>query len=76
MILHELQNMNGREIPMAILTDSEIHFNNIIRSSVTTEKRLMIYLKAAREAYKCGDTNDVGWSTSAGNLANGMATMK
>lgn len=44
----------------------------IVKSSITTEKRLMVYIRAAREAYERGYINDVGWIRWPANVSDGM----
>lgn len=72
MLRYDLERMLMRRIPMTMLTDSESLFRVIIKASVTTEKRLMIDVRAAREAYQRGDISNVGWIRSAHNLADGL----
>lgn len=50
---HDLRQMLGIELPLMMLTDSDSLFKVITSSSsVTSEKRLMIDLRATREAYE------------------------
>lgn len=53
--------MTGARIPIKIPTDSEILLRVIIKSTVTTEKRLMVYIRAVRKAYQVGEISEVGW---------------
>ena len=50
LILHDLERMLGREVPLILLTDCKLLFDTITSSRYTTEKRLMIDIAAAREA--------------------------
>lgn len=50
-IWHEIQEMVVHPISLTMLTYSESPFKIIIKSTVITEKRLMIDVKEAREAY-------------------------
>lgn len=74
-IRHDLQRILRREIPLAMLTDSMSLFKVIINSSTMTEKRLMIDLNAARDAYKTSDIGHIGWLRSGSNLANGLTKL-
>ena len=58
---HDLQRMLKRKIPLTMITDSEQLFKVIIKSTTTTEKRLMIDVETARAAYNEGEISDVGW---------------
>lgn len=72
MIRHDLECLFKNRIPITVLTYSESLFRIIISSSVTTEKLLMIDVKAVRDAYQKGDLIDVGWIRSAQNLVEGL----
>lgn len=47
---YDLEKIYGQHIPLITLTDSKQLFDVISRASHPTEKRLMIYTAAAREA--------------------------
>lgn len=53
---HNLQVVFDGHLPLAVLTNSDSVFKAILRSTVTTEKRLMIDSNATREAY---DRNEI-----------------
>lgn len=72
MVRNDIENMAGRRVPLTILTDSESLLKLIVKSSVTTEKRLMVNVRAAREAYERGDIRNVGWIRSPDNMADGL----
>lgn len=46
---HIMQSMIGTKIPLTTITDSEKVFKVIVKSTITTEKRLMIDVEDARE---------------------------
>lgn len=52
LIRHDLTRMVNRNIPLLMFTDSEKLFEVLTRSRYTTEKRLLVSIAAAREAYK------------------------
>lgn len=45
---HDMQRMTGTLIPITIITDSERLINFIVKSSVTSENRLMVEIREAR----------------------------
>ena len=59
-----------------MFTDSESLFKVIVKSTTTTEKRLMIDIKAGREAYDASEISDVGWVSSNDNPADGLTKEK
>lgn len=59
-------------LKIQLFTDSETIFNGIIINSSTTEKRLMIDVKAAREDYIYGTLDDVIWIRIKFNLTEAM----
>lgn len=50
-IKHDIQVILHENIPLTILTVSESLFKTIVRSTVTTKKRLLIAIKVERELY-------------------------
>lgn len=50
-------------------------FNVIVKSTTTTEKRLMIDIHAVREAYDWREVGNVGWIKSIDNLADGLTEL-
>jgi len=51
MLRHDLERMYDQHLPLVMQSGSKQTFDFITRASHTTEKRLMIDLAAAREAY-------------------------
>ena len=66
----DLEKMLGKAIPISVLTDSKSLFDIITKSSATLEKRLMIDVAAAREAYGKQELNDIGLISSENNPAD------
>lgn len=60
-IQHDLKETLGKNLKIELLKDSDTLFNLIIWNESTTEKRLMIDVKAEREAYNDGIINDILW---------------
>lgn len=71
-IKYDLERLYKQPVPLTMLTDSKQLFDVITRASHTTEKRLMIDIAAAREAYNRKEISNVGLVKSANNLADGL----
>ena len=76
LLRHDLEGIIGQQIPFSMFPDSESLINVIVKSTTTTEKRLMINVKAARKAYDRAEISDVGWICSENNLADGLTKAK
>lgn len=76
MLKADLQEMLGMSIPMKILTDSEPLFNIITRERITTEKRLMLDLAAARESYRRREIDNIGLISSEHNIADALTKIQ
>eukprot|EP00171_Calliarthron_tuberculosum_P005703 IDg5703t1 len=63
-IKHDLQQALGKRIPLLMLTDSQALFDVLTRSNYTTEKRLMIEIAAARQAYNEKETDNIAFIES------------
>lgn len=69
---HDLERIYHQHLPLVMLTDSKQMFDVITRASHTTEKRLMIDVAAAREAYNRHEISNVGLVQSEHNIADGL----
>lgn len=58
-----------------MLTYSLSIFKVIVKSTITTEKRILIDIRAAREAYERWEICDVGWFLSEDNIADLMTKL-
>ena len=76
MLRHDLQTIYNRSIPLQILTDSLQMFDVISKASSTTERRLIIDIVAAREAYNRQEISNVGLVLSEHNIADGLTKIK
>jgi hypothetical protein len=72
MLKADLQELLGMTMAMMILTDSEPLFNVITRECITTEKRLMLDLAAARESYRRREIDNIGLISSEHNIADAL----
>lgn len=50
-IKHDLQSVFNDHVPLTILTDSENFSRDTVKSTVTTENRLIIDTETSREAH-------------------------
>ena len=73
---HDIKKITGRNMKIRILTDSETLFNVVIKNASTKEKRLMIDIKAARQAYNEGIISDIIWARRDYNLGDAMTKAK
>lgn len=72
LLRHDLQQILRCEIPLLLLTDSQIVFETLVSKRTTAERRLMIDLAALREAYDRRDVANIGLIASADNVADGL----
>jgi hypothetical protein len=70
MLKHDIERMLDRTIPIQVFTDSLSLFDVITRSTTTVEKRLMIDIAAAKEAYKEGTLDTIGFIRTRFNPAD------
>ena len=76
LILHDLERMLGKEIPLIMLTDCKLLFDAITRSRYTTERRLMVDIASAREAYQERTISNIGLILSEHNAADGLTKLR
>lgn len=72
LIRHDLERMLGRDIPLLMLTDCKLLFDALTRARYTTERRLMVDIASAREAYLDRTISNVGLIRSEFNPADGL----
>ena len=65
-----------RSIPMHLLTDSKSLFDMISKGSRSSEKRIMLDIHAARQAYQAKEISNIGFVRSSDNLADGLTKQK
>lgn len=73
---HYLEIMLRRTVSLTIIKNSESSFKMMVKSSKTTEGRVMIDIKVAREAYAKQEYTNVGWTQSENNPADGLKASK
>lgn len=64
------------KVYLIMLTDSESLFKVIVKSSTTTEKRLMVDIQAAWEALENNEISDFGWFGFDDNVADVLNNIK
>lgn len=73
---HDLERIFMQPIALKMFTDSKQLFDVITRASHTAEKRLMIDVAAAREAYNNFEISNVGLVAGIDNPADGLTKPK
>lgn len=58
---HDLKKIMGTKLPIKLLTDSGSLFKIMLRSTTTTGKRLIIGVRATREAFESEELSNIGW---------------
>jgi hypothetical protein len=71
-LCHELSKMLGADLPLLMMMDSRALFDVITRARYTTERRLMVYIAAAREAYQNRKMSNIGLIRSEFNPEDGL----
>lgn len=74
-LAHDLWKTLDQEIPLYLFTDSKQLFDAILKGKHTTEKRLMIDVRCARQAYKDFEIDSIGLVSGMDNPANGMTEL-
>ena len=69
---NDIRQMLNRTLKKEVLTDSETLFNVITRNKAAKEKRLIIDIEWAREAYNKGIIEDIKWIRREYNLGDAM----
>jgi hypothetical protein len=70
MLRHDIERMISQDVPIHAYTDSLSLFDVISRSTTTSEKRLMIDITAAKEAYREGTIDTIGFIRTNFNPAD------
>lgn len=75
-IKRDLELILERSVRLQMFTDSKSLFDIITKCSSTTEKRLLIDVKAVREAYEKFEVSDVGFVRTENNPADSFTKLK
>lgn len=73
---HDIRNITVRNMKIKIPTDSETILNVIIRNECSTERSLMIDIKATRKAYNEAIIIALTWIRREHSLADAMRKAK
>ena len=73
---YDLKRIYHHDVPNTMLTDSKQIFDVITKGARTSERRLMIDICAAREAYRREEVNSIGLVASEHNVADGKNKWK
>lgn len=76
MVHHDIQATMRRHLPLRVLTDSSGFFYVVVKDTTTTEKRLMLDLRATREAFERNDITEREWIRRKLNLGDGFLLTK
>jgi len=68
----ELSKVLGKKVPVNLFTDRKCLLDVISKGSRTSEKRMLIYIAAAREGFKSKVISDIGFVRSSNNIADGL----
>ena len=71
-IKHDLERILRKKIPVLTLTDSKILFDVLTKSRYTTERRLMVDIAAARQAYNNRHIDNIALIKSEFNPADAL----
>ena len=66
----DIEQVLGKRIPITMLTDSQSLFDIITKSSYSTERRILIDVAVAKEAYRKKDLSDIGLVASKDNVSD------
>lgn len=75
-IRYDLERIYGKHIPLSLYTDSKQLFEVVTKASHPTEKRLMVDIAAAREAYNRHDISNVGLIATNDNISDACTKRK
>lgn len=76
MVRHDLGAIMRHGLPLRVLTDSSSLFSVVVKSTITTEKRLMNDLHARKEAFERKDLTEIGWIRRELNFGDGLKNLK
>ena len=69
---HDLQRILGKPIPLFLLTDSKVLFDDITGNKYTTEACLMVDISALRQVYHDRTIPNIGLLSRHYNAADGL----
>ena len=72
----QLEQTLNIAVPMHLMTDSKSLFDIISKGSRTCEKRIMLDIHSARQAYRAFEISNIGFVRSSNNIADGLTKPK
>lgn len=72
LLKHDLERIDGVDIPLKMFTDFKQFFDVFFKSSLPTEKRLMIDLVSIWESYRSFEITGVGLIRGTVNIADAV----
>jgi len=75
-IRYDLERIYRQRIPLNLFTDSKQLFDVVTKASHPTEKRLMVDVAAARQAYNRQDLSNVGLIATDNNIADALTKVR
>lgn len=72
MLKHDLEGILGVEVPITIITDSKSLYIIMVNKTTTTEKGLMIVVRAAKEAFQNWKISNMDRIQRAKSAADGI----
>ena len=71
----DIDDMTGHQLPLHMLTDSETLFSFMIKSTTTSELRLMIDIAAAKQSFDRHEIATMAWIQRNQNIADSMTKL-
>ena len=75
-IKNDMELMITQPLPIVMLTDSLSLFEVITKSTITTEKRLMIEIKVVKDSYQCNEVQNIWFIRSGSTPADALTKIK
>lgn len=75
-IRSQLEQATCRELPIHLMANSKSLFDITSEGSRTNEKRIMIDIYNARQAYQAHEISNIGFALSENNIAEGLTKPK
>lgn len=60
-LMHDINEMMGKQLPLHMLTDSETLFSVLVKSTTTSEVRLMSDIASAKQSFDRDEITTISW---------------
>lgn len=74
-LMTDIRDMLGEQLQLHLLTDSETLFSVLIKSTTTSELRLMIDIAAAKQSFDRNEITTISWIRRRQNIADSMTKL-